>query len=1635
MHIFKTITLTLGLFFIINTASARKFFVSSTSGNDNNTFTQAQNQTTPWASINKVNSQMANFAPGDTICFKRGDSFFGQLIISKSGTAAAPIVFADYGSGAMPIITGELALGNWVSAGTNIYKTTATNLVRRPNLLVWNNQVMQIARYPNFNSTDGGYLTIDTCYDEVWLKSSGIPAASNWVGGEAVIRSKDWILDRPIITAQNGNELSVSINGVPSYSGAFQYYDIPRYWGMFLQNAVAALDQQGEYCYLNNTKELFVYSSTNPTSSNIKVPVIDTLIRLQDNTNYVQFKNLNINFANKIGIVAHNSTGFIIDNCFMQYVGISFGSLTLINSTIKDSKFYDSENNGFVYIQGSGLVFRNNELRRMGVRRGGGLSGDAAYVALGMKGNNYLVEYNRVDSTGYGSIEAHFCNNMLMRYNYFTNAVLCKTDGGAISSYYDDGTTGRVYEYNIVDGVIGDVLGTYKSSNRVTGFYPDEWSNRITFRNNTITNSKSIGIYTHISNRHTITNNNIFNCVKGVEQIFEAKDTAQNALSTFKHNTIHNSSPQSISYSFGSKVPINGTKLFTNYDSNYFYNLFDYNKIRIQGWYTMPDGSFSSNAWSLERFQSQFNSQLNTKVLQPSGKWFTVNSYVGTNRIIDSAFNNTNIWANWYVPGGYNRVVLDRSTGGILDAGYMTNNLNALVNDETNKIVVGNYAIGDLQAGKNYVFKFSGKASQRTNGNSFYTFNPSPYTNTAGAYSFEMDTARKEYEFLVQPDISKTTNQLEISALETPATLYFDNMSLREANITYTNPDDYVFFKYNATTAAVTENLPTGFWKDVKGKLFGGNIEVPSFGSVILYKTTITAKNYFVATNGSDNNPGTISQPFATINKFNTVAGPGDTCFVRGGTYNLAAQNTFNKNGTANAWIVIRNYQNEVPVLDLTNTPDWNIALAIKNTSYVKVVGLQFTKAHTEYMAPCYIENSSNIWIENCKAYFNQHTGFDVNATAASGVQSNITFKNCDSYQNDDFVGATPHEDADGFQLTSKKYRNVVYDGCRSWNNADDGFDFYFADSSAATLTNCWSFKNGKDINGNALGNGNGFKLGGNFNDPRIGYVTGGHKLSNCLAWGNTLNGYDFNSGEIGQKIFNSVAYNNGQNFALGGLGAHNVKNSIDYVFALYSSSFGSNSSTTSNSWTLPVTVNNSDFVTLSDAGTTGARQANGDLPVLDFLKLAASSDLIDKGTNVGLAFLGTAPDLGAYETLAATPCNAPTGLSSTSITTNSATVSWAAVSGAVTYTVEYKLASASTWTVLANTASTTQNITGLSASSLYDWRVKTNCTSNQSTYASVQFTTAAPASTCNKNVLFVNVNGVANTGTADKAMVDRMTALGYTVTVKRDYNVTTADTTGKGLIFISPTVVPSYVGTKFRNVSKPVVVCDNKMFVNMSMVGTGASNSSYVILNNINITNATHPIASGVTTGVISTNNNYAYWGNPSTSAAKIANVPGNTNRWMVYSYDAGNAMSGLNAPGRRVGYYLYDNAALYFNANAWKLFDNIVNWTACNNLTGARVATNTIASTPAYETSSEKAITHTTIALYPNPVMDVLTVTGLQQNTQLQVVDINGKVIINTTANIATIQLPVNNLTTGTYLLKVVNGKATQTLKFVKL
>ncbi|MFZ4783923.1 MAG: fibronectin type III domain-containing protein [Flavobacteriales bacterium] len=115
-----------------------------------------------------------------------------------------------------------------------------------------------------------------------------------------------------------------------------------------------------------------------------------------------------------------------------------------------------------------------------------------------------------------------------------------------------------------------------------------------------------------------------------------------------------------------------------------------------------------------------------------------------------------------------------------------------------------------------------------------------------------------------------------------------------------------------------------------------------------------------------------------------------------------------------------------------------------------------------------------------------------------------------------------------------------------------------------------------------------------------------------------------------------------------------------------------------------------------------------------------------------------------SFTTAAAASCGVPTGLASASITTTGATVSWTAVSGATSYSVQYKLSTATAWTTVTSTTNS-RSLTGLTANSTYNFQVSATCASGTSAYSTAaSFTTAAAA--CTDNYESNNTSGTAKT-------------------------------------------------------------------------------------------------------------------------------------------------------------------------------------------------------------------------------------------------------------------------------------------------
>lgn len=380
----------------------------------------------------------------------------------------------------------------------------------------------------------------------------------------------------------------------------------------------------------------------------------------------------------------------------------------------------------------------------------------------------------------------------------------------------------------------------------------------------------------------------------------------------------------------------------------------------------------------------------------------------------------------------------------------------------------------------------------------------------------------------------------------------------------------------------------------------------------------------FVATNGNDAWSGSYNYPFATVAKAVTVAQPGDTIFVRGGTYSLTSTIVLSKSGTQEArYYLVKYPQDETrPLFDFSATTlGYGIQLS---GSYWYIKGIDVKGAASNGMR---ISGNYNV-VEFCSFFENRETGLQI---SNGGSYNRIL--NCDAYFNVDAA----QENADGFAPKLDVGTGNYFYGCRAWQNSDDGWDGYLrpADSVVTTIENCWSFRNGYLKDGTrSTGDGNGFKMGGgdNSNADSLRHIM---FVKHCLAFDNKAKGFDENNNRGSMTLYNCTAYRNG-GYNYGMPGPLKSGEQMTLKNCLVYGSYGklwSAALQQRNSWLSPFTgATEGDFLSLDTTGVTGPRKPDGSLPELPFMRLSSASQFIDGGVDVGLPFAGAAPDLGCFE-------------------------------------------------------------------------------------------------------------------------------------------------------------------------------------------------------------------------------------------------------------------------------------------------------------------------------------------------------------------------------------------------------------------
>ena len=288
-----------------------------------------------------------------------------------------------------------------------------------------------------------------------------------------------------------------------------------------------------------------------------------------------------------------------------------------------------------------------------------------------------------------------------------------------------------------------------------------------------------------------------------------------------------------------------------------------------------------------------------------------------------------------------------------------------------------------------------------------------------------------------------------------------------------------------------------------------------------------TGNEFWVGPNGSDSNAGTQAAPFKTLTAAHARVTAGGTIWLLSGTNAITPTQQLTKSGTASAHIRVQAVAGGTrPLLDFSAQAFGNRGIEVRG-DYWELRGFEIQNAGDN----CVAVDGSNNTFDQLVIHGCQDTGLQITASSSDATNdakaANNLVLNCDSYENLD--QPTMGENADGFAAKLRIGPGNVFRGCRAWNNADDGWDF-FASDDVVTIDNCWAFSNGKVVSGsNTAGDGNGFKLGGAPNGAGMGGAV--HIVKNSYAFDNRACGFVRNNNPEVPMLTSCGASGNGTAF------------------------------------------------------------------------------------------------------------------------------------------------------------------------------------------------------------------------------------------------------------------------------------------------------------------------------------------------------------------------------------------------------------------------------------------------------------------------------------------------------------------------
>lgn len=797
--------------FLASPIGATTYYLSP-SGSDSNNGTSAA---TAWRTIGRLQQVNGALQPGDQVLFERGGTYPGHFTINSNGSASQPIVIGNYGSGALPVISGAVHVSGWTLHQGNIWKANVAQGVKYVHM---GTELMTLARFPNT-----GWLRVNSA-STTQLTSSGITQANgHWNGAELVLRSTNWCYENAVVSGHTGT--SIQFPAIVYNPGNYG-------WGFFLQNRLSELDSPGEWYHDAATGTLYFHAPNNadPNSLQVLASVYENGVEVGWQRQYITIRDLAFRHHKHAGVYNTGSNVTVTACSFdRSYFGIrSYGN----NGTYTNNNIHHTYASGMGLLDNNSTV-ENNVVEDIALRPGMGES-FWGYYGMYVSGNGNVVRGNQITRTGNSGL--FLGGNPLVEKNRISHALMTVNDGGGI---YWDSADGAVIQDNIISDVGGNmesVAADYFINAQIgMGIYfGNSVIKNIIVRRNTVFDCSTAGIHvdhTKVSTNLEVRDNVLYGNDIQLSITDQSNVNGPNAAPPYHVPNYNDVYSGNILYCLSKEqrcvqqYHVHGTNLvdFGTFTNNRYFNPYEELSIKVIN----TQGGYVKN-YTLERWRAERNEEAGSTRYPNLENAQEVVERTSANLISNGTFDyNTSGWSGWPTQGQI------QHQPGSLDNGAAKVTYGS--NAGSPEFYLRTDNMMTVQSGSWYELKFSIQSTAHGTVRADLKGQSQAATpNSIYARYIPFDTQRRDVTLLFQSSLSEPSMMILANHFNEPSYL-LDNVELYRATVQNVDPRTRHVLFTNPTNSAAEFPL-TGCWRDVNGGIHSEAISLGAFGSIVLAK-------------------------------------------------------------------------------------------------------------------------------------------------------------------------------------------------------------------------------------------------------------------------------------------------------------------------------------------------------------------------------------------------------------------------------------------------------------------------------------------------------------------------------------------------------------------------------------------------------------------------------------------------------------------------------------------------------------------------------------------------------------------------------------------------------------------------------